>query len=339
MGHFGRLNLETFKLPKEVPVKYFSTFSFQARRLGKIQPLNEGGKARLAWFDEIYRIQKQGIRLNIKNLCQYKFGISKSTFYRWRHRFNRHYLPSLNDKKRGRKNGIRFPQELATKLIGWKLANPAKGHEYCWQWHKKYEIKLPICPTTIYRLWKDKKLLHLITSKSKRKRKPFKKIQTVDPGYLQIDTKHLGKNRFQYTAKDLASRYRKLFGTARIDGKITIKILEEIIRTAPFKILFVQFDNGLEFGKEVEEWLAAHGIVWQHTWIRESDQNGAVESSHKTDEREFYPKFSPNLHTLGEYKHALARWEWEYNNIRLHSAIGWQTPVEYIKKHIQKVSH
>lgn len=321
-------------------MKYFNTLRFNVRKLGKIHSLSKEGKARLAWFDEIYQLRKQGIKPNIRNLCRFKFGIPKTTFYRWNRRYKTDRPVILNNKRKGRKKGDRkISTSLIVKLTGWKLANPAKGHEYCWHWHQKYEEELPICPTTIYNLWKDKKLLHLITSKSKRKRKPFKKIKTIKPGYLQIDTKHLSKNRFQYTIADLASRWRKLLGSSRLDGKTTIRILKTVVKSAPFKIQFIQFDNGLEFGKEVEKWLDKHGIVWQHTWVRCKEQNGAVESSHKTDEREFYPNFTPNMHTLEEYQLALSKWEYEYNNLRLHTAINWQTPMEYINNYYQKVSH
>ncbi|MEK7498130.1 MAG: integrase core domain-containing protein [Patescibacteria group bacterium] len=317
-------------------MRYFNTLKYGSRKLGKIRPLGSEGKARLAWFDEIHKLKNTGIRPNIRNLCQYKFGVPKSTFYRWKSKYNPYNLASLNNQRVGHKKGRIILPAVSIKLIAWKLNNPAKGHEYCWHWHKEYEQLLPCCPTTIYNLWKDKELLHLVSSKSKRKRKPFKKLCSKIPGYFQIDTKHLAKNRFQYTIKDLASRRRWLYCSDRISGQETIKVLEDFIRKVPFAILFIQFDNGLEFQKEVEEWLTKHKISWQHIWVREKDQNGAVESSHKTDEREFYPKFAPENHTLEEYRQALKRWEYEYNFVRLHSAIGWQTPEKYINNYLKK---
>lgn len=320
-------------------MKYFNTLKFNVRKLGKIKKIEPEAKARLAWFDEINNLKKNNLKPNIRNLCKFKFGISKTTFYRWKRKYNPHCLNTLNNQHRGRIKGHRqLSSELVIKLVGWKLSNPAKGHEYCWFWFKKYEEELPCCPTTIYNLWKDKKLLHLVRLKKKRKRRPFKYIKTVKPGYLQIDTKHLSKHRFQYTIKDLASRYRKLFGTDRINGITTINILEIVLKSIPFKIQFIQFDNGLEFGKAVEKWLDDHQIIYQHTWVREKDQNGAVESSHKTDEREFYSQFTPSIHTLKEFQQALSKWEYEYNNLRLHTAINYQTPMEYINNYYNKVS-
>lgn len=317
-------------------MRHFNRLRSSLRKLGKIKTLDPSGNARLAWFDEIHR-QKKTSKPNIKNLCKYKFGVPRSTFYRWKKNFDPHNLNTLNNKKVGRKKGRKTPANISIKLIAWKLNNKAKGHIYCWQWHKKYDQELPIGPTTIYNIWKDKNLLNLVSSKSKRKRKPFNKIPNKTPGYFQIDTKHLSKNRFQYTIKDLASRKRWLYGTNRIGGQETVKVLKDLIKQAAFPVLFIQFDNGPEFQKEVEEWLTNHKIHWQHIWVRKSDQNGAVESSHKTDEREFYPNFTPHYHTLKEYQQALKRWEYEYNNLRLHSAINWQTPQEYINNYLKEM--
>lgn len=314
---------------------HFNKLKHGARKFVHIKSLNSAGKARLAWFDEIHQLKKNGLKPNIRRLCKYKFGVPKSTFYRWKKEYDPFHLSSLNNDKVGRKKGRMMARELEIKLIAWKLNNKAKGHEYCWHWHKEFEEKLPVCPTTVYNLWKDKELLCLVSHRKKRKRKPFNKLSNRIPGYIQIDTKHF-KNRFQYTLKDLASRKRWLYATNKIGGQETIKILTDFTKQVPFKILFIQFDNGPEFQKEVEEWLTNKKIQWQHIWVREKDQNGAVESSHRTDEREFYAEFNPEEHSLKEYQQALKEWEYKYNNRRLHSAIGWQTPEQYIKSYLKK---
>ena len=317
-------------------MKYCNRLRYGVRKLGKIKPLGGKGKARLAWFDEIYRQKKSGFKPNIKNLCQYKFGVPRSTFYRWKNKYNPRNLNSIDNHLPGRKKGRTIPQNIRIKLTAWKLNNEAKGHEYCWHWHEVFDQALPCCATTIYNLWRDKGLLYLVSSKSKRKRRPFKKLKSDIPGYFRIDTKELAKNRFQYTIKDLASRKRWLYATSKINGKETIRVLKDFVKCVTFPVLFVQFDNGKEFQKEVEVWLSKRHIQWQHIWVGEKDQNGAVESSHKTDEREFYSKFTPKKHTLKEYQQALKQWEYDYNNLRLHSAIDWQTPEQYINNYLKK---
>ena len=189
-------------------MRYFNTLKYGARKLAKIHPLKREGKTRLAWFDEIHHQEKVNFKPNIRNLCKYKFGVPRSTFYRWKNKYDPYNLSTLNNKVIGRKKGRKIPSDIRVKLVVWKLNNPAKGHEYCWHWHQEYDQLLPVCPTTIYNLWKDKELLHLVSNKRKRKRKPYKKLNNRNLGYLQIDTKHLSKNRFQYTIKDLASRRR-----------------------------------------------------------------------------------------------------------------------------------
>jgi transposase InsO family protein len=46
--------------------------------------------------------------------------------------------------------------------------------------------------------------------------------------------------------------------------------------------------------------LQARGIQHQYTHVRNPDQNGKVERSHRTDKEEFYTTFSPEMHTLPE---------------------------------------
>lgn len=314
---------------------HFNKLIRGASRLAHIKPLDPAGKARLAWFDEIYRLKQKGDKPKIRSLCKYRFGIPKTTFYRWKKKYDPFNLQTLNNKKVGRKKGRKMARELEVKLVAWKLNNKAKGHEYCWHWHKEFKEKLPVAPTTIYNLWKDKDLIGLVSRRKKRKRKPFSKLNNKIPGYIQIDTKHF-KNKFQYTIKDLASRKRWLYATDKISAKETIKVLKDFLGRVLFKVLFIQFDNGPEFQLEVERWLTEQKIQWQHIWVREKDQNGAVESSHKTDEREFYAEFNPDEHSLEEYQQALKDWEYRYNNLRLHSAIGWQTPEKYIKNYLKK---
>jgi transposase InsO family protein len=318
---------------------YFNKLKSSLRRLGRIKSLDAQARARLAWFDEIYRLKQKGIKPNIRNLSKYRFGISKSTFYRWKKRYNPFNLRTLANQRRGRKKGRLIPPDVKIKLTAWKLNHPAKGHIYCWYWHKKYDQPLPCCPTTIYNFWKDKGLLYLTAHKSQRKRKPYQKLVPTVPGYIQIDTKELSNNRFQYTIKDLASRRRWLYGTAKLEMGETIKILEDFLSQVPFRVLYIQFDNGKEFQSRVERWLTKRHIQWQHTWVGEKEQNGAVESSHKTDEKEFYLSFTPQKHSLEEYQIALKNWEHHYNFIRLHSALNWQTPEEYLKNYLEKVSH
>ncbi|MFH1486282.1 MAG: helix-turn-helix domain-containing protein, partial [Chloroflexota bacterium] len=66
-----------------------------SRRLVKITvELSKTARQRLKWFD-FYRNHNHNARLT----CRY-FGISPQTFYRWKRRFNRYDLSSLEDRSK-----------------------------------------------------------------------------------------------------------------------------------------------------------------------------------------------------------------------------------------------
>lgn len=277
-------------------------------------------KRRLRVLD-YYRTTK-----NAAKTCRH-FGLPKTTFYRWKSRYQPFHLESLEPKRRGRRRGqTGIPWDLELALMAWRKSHPTKGHEYCWQ-----VLRPPCVAKTIYWVWKR----HGLVDKKQRKRSaPYQPLPTL-PGYFQLDTKFLPGKRYQYTALEVSSRWRYLWMTGRLCEGSTLLFLRRFLRAYPGEILVIQTDHGLEFQKRVREFLQEQGIVHQYTHVRNPDQNGKVERSHRTDEEEFYCRFSPEVHTLPECNARLRQWQEEYNTRRLHHALHWQTPQSVMTK----VSH
>jgi transposase InsO family protein len=58
---------------------------------------------------------------------------------------------------------------------------------------------------------------------------------------------------------------------------------------------------------------------------------GHVERAHRTDNEEFY-EVTPDPWTLPELNRQLRAWEHTYNTVRSHQALGYATPLEFVRR-------
>lgn len=92
--HLNDLALLVRLLNEAPAMRNFWLTSRNTRRLGKLHlgELSHDAKVRLAWFDW-YEAHGQNATLTCRH-----FGISRSTFYRWKKRFDRYDLRSLEER-------------------------------------------------------------------------------------------------------------------------------------------------------------------------------------------------------------------------------------------------
>lgn len=285
-----------------------------------------------------YEMEKKEGRVNVRKLCKL-FGIGKSTFYKWKKRYKSNNLYTIQTHSRKPKTTQEVPWSLVVEICNFKRENPSKSHYYLYRlWIK--EGRMPPCsPKTIYNWWKRRGLVLQRHKRQRRKTKLFNRARL--PGELiQIDTKYLeGRRRFQYTAIDVASRWRYLRAYPKLKGEHTVDFLSRLIEKAKEKeirIQRIQTDNGLEFQKEMQKYLQNQKIIHQYTWIHTPDQNGVVERSHRTDDEEFYHLIETRTLSLEELNTKLEEWTEYYNTKRLHFSLNFDTPEEYLEK--RKVS-
>jgi len=277
--------------------------------------------------------QRARNKMSTRDLCKL-LGISRSFFYKWRKRYNPYNLHSLSTHSRKPRAQKTIDWKVVIEICGWKRNHPSKSHYYLYQWWLKMGRIPPCSPKTIYNWWKRRGLILLRHKRVRRKSKLFN--QPKRPGELfQIDTKFLPDGRFQYTAIDVVSKWRFLRAYRKLTQKNTIDFLKRLLLMAKEKgvrIIRIQTDNGHEFQKEVVDFLKAWGVTHQYIWIHTPDQNGIVERSHRTDDEEFYQQNETKELSLEELNVALEEWTRYYNEERLHFALDFATPVEYLKK-------
>ena len=273
---------------------------------------------------------------NVRYLCKL-MGVHHSTFYRLKKQYKRFNLNTLKYRSRRPKSTSAIPWSLVVEICRWKKDHPAKSHYYLYQlWTREGRVP-PCSPKTIYNWWKRR---NLIIVRHRRKRRPTKLFNHASvPGELvQVDTKHLdGRKRYQYTAIDVVSKWRYLRAYKDLDGQSTVDFFRRLITRAKDKrisIKMIQTDNGYEFQTEPVRYLASRHVNHQYIWIHTPDQNGVVERSHRTDDEEFYQQVDTQDLALDELNTRLEEWTNYYNSQRLHFALNFVTPEEYLVSHI-----
>ena len=182
-------------------------------------------------FMYAYEMEKKNGKVNVRKLCLL-FGIGKSTFYKWRRRYKPHNMYTLQSHSRRPKTTKSIDWSLVIEICDWKRNNPAKSHYYLYQLWLKEGRTPPCSPKTVYNWWRKR---GLIIKRHKRKRRKTKLFnQARIPGELiQIDTKYLeGRRRFQYTAIDVASKWRFMRVYPKLKQEATIDFLGRLIQKA-----------------------------------------------------------------------------------------------------------
>jgi putative transposase len=267
-------------------------------------------------------------------------GISRPTVYRWIKRGRRlsgtiswHLLERKSTKPKAIHHKIISP--LALKILSAKQAKHFGAKKL-----KRY-LKLSLSASAIHRFLKRKNLV----AKQVRFRRPLfqngkamRPSNTFDLGYLQMDTKHVTPELsglpftvYEYAAIDIASRYKLAVILPDISPESARMAIEYFLKWFPFRVIYVQTDNGLEFQGEFETFCQNHHL--DHYFIHKNspNENAVIERSFKTDQDEFYYWLEKAPQHLGELNEWLQKFIQDYNTDRPHQSLDYKTPLEFVK--------
>ncbi|MFH1233716.1 MAG: integrase core domain-containing protein [Patescibacteria group bacterium] len=160
--------------------------------------------------------------------------------------------------------------------------------------------------------------------------KDMKMVPTKNKIPLIIDNKYHLQDYFNYqhTLLDSFTRIRIMELVEKPDSLNAALAYQEMRLRLPFKIAGLNTDSGGENGKDFKEQLARDEIVHFYSRISTPTDNPRVERSHLTDEKEFYNR-GLNGQTFEKQKEALKNWEYTYNFLRPHQALGYLTPMKF----------
>ena len=276
------------------------------------------------------------------SLTSRHFGLNRETIRIWLKRFNQSGMMGLNDRSHRPKN----PRKPSTN---WQTVSEIVKTRKRYPAWSKYKIKrilsrqgIIVSSSAIARILKRKGLIsrkasirRIRASKNPKKRFPRGLKIAFAGALIQIDTKQVnligGRRIYQFTATDVLSKKRVLRYYSSLASINGADFLRYCLSRLPFKIMAVQTDNGPEFLKHFDSLCKELNIIHYFIEPRKPKQNTYVETSHLADEKEFYQQGNVGCE-LELMQEKLAGWEYTWNHIRPHEALGYLTPDEYLDK-------
>jgi len=273
--------------------------------------------------------------LGVTKVCK-EYDVPRSTFYRWRKRYEEEGLAGLSNKKPIPHNPPRkTPPEVVEKILEIRKEDQIGALRIKHYLERYHGIKTS--ESTVTRVLKAHGQSRLPKTAPRRSIQSKRYQKSVPGHHIQVDVKFLklkgsdGKEikRYQYTAIDDATRIRALQIYAKHNQDCAIKFIDYVIGKFPFRIKTVRTDRGHEFQARFHWHVEDQGI--QHVYIkpRSPQLNGKVERSHRTDQTEFYQLLTYTDDV--DLNAKLEAWENFYNYDRPHISLSGQTPYEVMK--------
>jgi len=188
------------------------------------------------------------------------------------------------------------------------------------------------------------KVAHKNKIEQKQKCRPPREIKDYKPGALvEKDMKFIVKMGkfinpekykakenfwYQHTVIDSFTRIRTIGLAEDSESKTAVTVQEECENRFPFQIACANTDNGSENEKDFDNYLEKNKVVHFYSRSGTPTDNPRVERSHLTDEIEFY-RHGNICKTFEKQKQKITEWEYKYNNVRPHQALGNLTPIEF----------
>lgn len=325
--------------------------------------LSSEASKRLRWMYLLYYEHDRNV-----TKAAHKIGVSrqwlsaiKSTFER--HREDPRSLEPLSKAPRHINNRNRIAQETEKAIIAVRNQYPCWGKEKISRIVKR-DYCLNVHPSTVNRyLHKHRKINPKISQKNtiawqrKKQRenpspalvvkhRPPSILKDYAPGALiEKDMKFVLKqgkfsNTMKYKAKEnFYYQHTEIDSFTRMRVIELVKIADsataaEAHKTAqerfPFRMAAINTDNGGENEKDFARQVQADAVFHFYSGVGTPTDNPRVERSHLTDDQEFYHQGNIKQ-TFDAQQEALRKWEYTYNHVRPHQALGYLTPMEFYR--------
>lgn len=312
-------------------------YLFPKNNFHRVVDLSLEARRRLAWLDWYF-----GHGKNARLTCRH-FGLSPDTFYRWKRRFNKRNLLTLEDDPKTRRP--HHLREMTTSLAAIRRVIAIRQED---QEKSKYEIQeelrregISLGYNTIQKIINRHSFLfntqYQKKIRSRRKMsiariKAARELKERSPGSLvQIDTKHLyvlNQRFYLFCAVDCRSRFGFVLPFKTGSSSSGREFLEALLLFFPFKVEAIQTDNGCEYLGSFHQRCQERGITHYFTDPQSPKQNGRAERFIQTATYEFFNWQDDLLPDLAMLREKSNRFNFKYNYQRFHQKLGYQTPAE-----------
>lgn len=316
------------------------------RKVADIFKLSKTAKLRLEWI--IYYHQGHSVVQTARH-----YGISRKTFYKWFSVFyedNIYSLHKLEDQSRApihvRQREITSLQEM--RIVQLRKSRIRYGKMKLQKLYEK-EYKETISSWKIQKVIENKKLYYnpVKTARIALKRKKAQKKKRITelklnklPSYKKkagyiicIDTiviYYNGLKRYILTGIDKFSKvaFARMYRTkSSYNAK---DFLQRLLYLTDNKIKRLGHDNGSEFAGYFKQACAKLGIEQYHSRNHTPKDNPDNERFNQTLEYEFI-KLGNFTTDIDKFNKDLTEWLIEYNFVRPHETLNYETPIEVSK--------
>lgn len=294
---------------------------------------------RLRWVLPIIRKE-----VSLKD-CAKVFPHGKRTLERWVAAYRRDGGAGLEARStRPKTHPVETPIHIKEKVIALRRKKKICALKLKWKLAKEGIV---IHERTIGKILKAEGMIR--PYRVKKTKYKYIKIPLQAGEMIEIDVKYVpeavqGRQYFQYTAIDCATRWRYLAVYDNQTSFHSIVFLKDVLQRFSHRIRSVKTDNGAIFTnyytgtnkrsdmmvKKIhafDQFCASRGIIHYLIDPGKPAQNGKVERSHRSDQESFYDRTA--FHSLPELQRKLKRWNMEYNNLE-HCGLNGKTPNEML---------
>lgn len=299
--------------------------------------LSKDGLKRLSWMDWYFSHGK-----NAEGTCRH-FGVSKSVFYRWKNRFNKYNLKSLEfDPKTRRPHNTRVmttSREVIDLVVNIRKGDPEKS---------KYEIQAELKDlhgvklgyNTVQKILNREPGCYIVKPKARKQtrykveriRAPKELKEKSLGSLIQVDTKHLpilGTKFYVFAAVDCKSRYAYTWAYTNISSRSAKDFLSRIQNNFPFPVSAVNTDNGSEYLLYFHQATQEENIPHYFSYPATPEMNSRVERLIRTLKYEFllYQDLIPEISHI---RNLCETFNTKYNQKRYHQALNYKTPHQFV---------
>lgn len=152
----------------------------------------------------------------------------------------------------------------------------------------------------------------------------------MDVKYITPQLSGLTWTCYEYAVMDIFSRYKEARILNHLDQDGAQAALLDILPTLPFKPVFIQTDNGLEFQGRFHKLVKNLKLKHHYIHKRSPNENAVIERSFRTDEEEFFFRLEKAPRDYDELRLWFANYLHEYNHTRPHLGIRLKTPYQIV---------